>query len=338
MADDLTLDEGTGTKKAATDEVTSNRHVPWVKLMDGTDNGTVGAAVDSSGNLQVETTNPSIAGTAGTPNSSVLSVQGITSGTPVYIQGLQGSRNTGNLTTASTTLGPWACAQYNIATVTVSGTYGSVTAVFEGSDDGGTTWYGIQGVRTAEFVAESGFSLLTNTSRAWDIPIGAFTHFRVRSTAWTSGTAVIGCTFQSFAYEPSPTAGIVQSVGGSIQWSNFSQEYTTAQTSADLVAATAGQKIYVGRITVSTGYVASASLLVAKVYFGTGAYSAGSSKIVAAMEAATIPGTGLQSYPGVVIGNGAAPFTISAAADALKITTTATTHPRVYVSVDYVKV
>jgi hypothetical protein len=337
MADDLTLDEGTGSKKAATDEVAANRHVPWVKLASGGDDETYGALVDASGNLQVETTNPSIAGTAGTPNAGVLSVQGIASATPVIVQGLQSARNTGNLTSGSTTLGPWDASEYNIATVVLSGTYNSVTAVFEGSDDGGTTWVGIQGVRTAEFVAESGFSLLTNTTRAWDIPIGAFTHFRVRSTAWTSGTAVIGCTFQSFAYEPSPTAGIVQSVGGSIQWSNYSYEYTAAQTSTDLVAATAGQRIYVGRITLSTGYVASASLLVAKVYFGTGAYANGS-KIVAAMEAATIPGTGLQAYPGLVIGNGAAPFTISAVADALKITTTATTHPRVYVSVDYVKV
>lgn len=315
MANNLQLDEGTGGKYAETTEVSTNIHRP-----------------------KVEVANTSIAGTAGTPNSGVLSVQGITNGTPLPVQGLQSVRSTGNLTTASTSLGPWAATGYNIATVVVSGTYGSVTAVFEGSDDGGTTWVGIQGVRTNEFVAENGFTLLTNTTRAWDIPIGAFTHFRVRSTAWTSGTAVIGCTFQSMAYEPSPTVGVVQAVGNCIQWLNFSQEYTTAQTSADMVALTSGQKIYVGRIMISTGYVASATTCTVKAYFGTGAYSAGSSKLVAAAEFATIPGTGFVAYPGLIIGNGAAPFVISAVADALKITTAATTHPRVYVSVDYLKV
>lgn len=85
MADDLTLDEGAGAKKAATDEVVAGRHIPWVKIASGTDDATDGAIVDASGNLQVEVTNGSIAGTAGTPNAGVLSVQGVGSGTTLPV-------------------------------------------------------------------------------------------------------------------------------------------------------------------------------------------------------------------------------------------------------------
>jgi hypothetical protein len=53
--------------------------------MDGTNDGTNGAIVDSSGNLQVEMTNTSISGTAGSANAAVLSVQGIASGTNLNV-------------------------------------------------------------------------------------------------------------------------------------------------------------------------------------------------------------------------------------------------------------
>jgi hypothetical protein len=214
VSDDLTLDEGTGSKKAATDEVSANRHIPWVKVADGSDNGTVGAAVDSSGHLQVDTNNPSIVGTAGTPNSSVLSVQGVSGGTVIPVQGQQAALQTGNITSSSSTVGPFVATQYNIATVTVHGTYAGVNFGFWGSDDGGTTWYPLQGVRTDSFFAESTSGVLTsNTSRAWDIPVGAFTHFKVVSTAWTSGTAIIGVGMQSMPYEPSPTVGLAAIAG-----------------------------------------------------------------------------------------------------------------------------
>jgi hypothetical protein len=218
MADNCVRTPGTGETVLAdelTDGTLGSGKAQFVKLMDGTLDSSNKAIVDSSGNLQVETTNPSIAGTAGTPNSGVLSVQGITSMTPLQV-----------------------------------------------------------------------------------------------------GSAVANC----------------------IQWMNASQEYTTAQTSADIVALSGTTKFYIGRITIAAGYVASATTCTVKVYCGTGAYAAGTDQLVFGGEFSTIPGTGLVSYPGVVIGNGSAPFTISAAGDALKITTVASTHPRIYVSVDYIRV
>lgn len=120
------------------------------------------------------------------------------------IQGNQPARTTGSITTSTTTVGPMTVSNLNIATVSVSGTYAGVTFLFEASDDG-TNYYSVLGVRNDLGVIESGATLLTNTIRSWDIAIGGFTNFRVRTTAWTSGTAAVGIIAQSFAYEPTPS-------------------------------------------------------------------------------------------------------------------------------------
>ena len=118
-------------------------------------------------------------------------------------------------------------------------------------------------------------------------------------------------------------------VAGQIQWSHYSNDYSTTQTSTDLVAANSTNKFYIGRITIGTGGTTAG---IVTVYFGTGAYSAGSSKTV--FRANMIPSA--TASPGVVIGDGGAPFCISAASDALKITTSAAM--TVYVQVDYIRV
>lgn len=118
------------------------------------------------------------------------------------------------------------------------------------------------------------------------------------------------------------------SVANCIQWVNYSQDYTTTQTSADLVAASGATKIYVGRITIGTSSTTSGIIT---IYFGTSDYANGSKLVFRGGMAPTTV-----SYPGVVIGNGSAPFTISAASAALKITTSAAVN--CHVSVDYIQV
>lgn len=127
----------------------------------------------------------------------------------------------------------------------------------------------------------------------------------------------------TFAVQPTLT------VANQIQWSHYSNEFTTAQTSTDLVALSGTTKFYIGRLTITTGGT-TAGLVT--VYFGTGAYSAGTSKTVFRGNFAP----SATAYPGVVIGSGVAPFCISAAGDALKITTSAAM--TVYVQVDYIRV
>ena len=205
MADDCLRTPGSGESIAA-DELGTGVKVQYVKLMDGTVDGTDKAHVDATNGLKVDVSNSSIAGTAGSANSGVLSVQGIASMTPVQVG---------------------------------------------------------------------------------------------------------------------------QNVANAIQWSHYSNEYTTTQTSVDMVALSGTTKFYIGRLTIGTGGT-TAGLVT--VYFGTSTYSAGTSKTVfrgSFAPAATV-------YPGVVIGNGAAPFIISGAGDALRITTSAGI--TVYVQVDYIRV
>lgn len=141
-----------------------------------------------------------------TPGTSDYGVVVRTAGQTI-IQGLQPNATVGAIAAASTSVPSTTgldVQQYNIATVRISGTYAGVNITFEQSDNGGTTWYATQGARCDTAVIESVSGALTNTTRAWDIPIGGANRLRVRSTAWASGTANIAIAIQSFAYDPCP--------------------------------------------------------------------------------------------------------------------------------------
>lgn len=86
MADDCLRTPGSGESIAA-DELGTGVKVQYVKLMDGTVDGTDKAHVDATNGLKVDVSNASIAGSAGTPNAGVLTVQGVTSGTPLEVDG-----------------------------------------------------------------------------------------------------------------------------------------------------------------------------------------------------------------------------------------------------------
>lgn len=73
----------------------------------------------------------------------------------------------------------------------VSSAFTLGTIVFEGSDDGGTTWYALNGERgNQSFVPDNGY-ILNAVQQTWQFSVGGFTNFRVRlSVAITgSGTA-----------------------------------------------------------------------------------------------------------------------------------------------------
>lgn len=107
---------------------------------------------------------------------------------PVYA-GEQGDF-TGTFTNATQTTSVTATNLdgYGNVLVSINGTYGTATAVFEGSDDSGTTWYPVDAARTSGNVVESGYTSLTNTNMTWQINVPGFDSVRVRSTAVASGT------------------------------------------------------------------------------------------------------------------------------------------------------
>ncbi|OXE36913.1 MAG: hypothetical protein CGW95_04830 [Phenylobacterium zucineum] len=109
---------------------------------------------------------------------------------------------TGAITTAATTVGPVTLNQYDGATVVVSGTYAGVNLSFEASNDN-TLWFPITAVRSDSNIAEITSGVLTaNATRAWDVELGEALYFRVRSTAWTSGSAAINIQLGMFAAAP----------------------------------------------------------------------------------------------------------------------------------------
>lgn len=77
---------------------------------------------------------------------------------------------------------------YGNVLISINGTYATATAVFEGSDDSGTTWYSLQAARDNTNVIENGYTSLTNTNQSWQINNPGFDSIRVRSTAVASGT------------------------------------------------------------------------------------------------------------------------------------------------------
>lgn len=93
---------------------------------------------------------------------------------------------------------------YAAATITVSGTYAGVTINFDFSDPtGGTNYFQEVCARTDINVLEASEVLPTNQIRAWQCPVWAATRFRVRASAFTSGSAIINITLTQAAIDPS---------------------------------------------------------------------------------------------------------------------------------------
>lgn len=123
---------------------------------------------------------------SGTVNQGTAA--GLTSGWPT-INGEIGDV-TGTFTNATQTTSVTATGLdgYGNTLISINGTYGTATAVFEGSDDSGTTWYPVQAARDNSNVIELGYTSLTNTNQTWQINNPGFDSLRVRSTAVASGT------------------------------------------------------------------------------------------------------------------------------------------------------
>lgn len=199
--------------------------------IDGTATGAVGVSkVDASGNsfVTVATALPAGSnsigavtvsdgagpltidgsGTAGSPATGVVTVQGIAGGTaqpanitqvlgsavaatnPIYTAGADGTDATGTFTNGTQTTSVTASNTdgFPTATVSVNGTFTTATAVFEQSDDGGTTFYPASCARTDGTAIEQGYTTLTTTNRLWVCPTNGSDAFRVRSTAVATGT------------------------------------------------------------------------------------------------------------------------------------------------------
>lgn len=84
-----------------------------------------------------------------------------------------------------------------VVSVAVMGTYAGINLNFEVSFDGGTTWWPTQGVQSDLADVRTGTGTLTNTVRAWDVPVPGADQFRARSSSFTSGAMTVYLKAQS---------------------------------------------------------------------------------------------------------------------------------------------
>lgn len=121
---------------------------------------------------------------------------------------------TGNITAVAGTLEADVASASNV-TMHVTGTFAGHNCTFEASIDGGTTWFGVQAVRTNANTIEATTGVLgAAPAYAWKLSVNSFTNVRVRATAHTSGTAVWRIQPSSMATEPGPAVpvhGVTQS-------------------------------------------------------------------------------------------------------------------------------
>lgn len=85
----------------------------------------------------------------------------------------------------------------------VTGTFSTINLTFEASIDGGTTWFAVQMVRSnANTVELTTGNLSAAPAYSWEASVNAYTNFRVRATAFTSGTMNVRILPGVYATEP----------------------------------------------------------------------------------------------------------------------------------------
>lgn len=129
---------------------------------------------------------------------------------------------TGNITASAQTI-PVTLGEQKFVTLDISGTYGSVALAFEISLDG-TNYRAVAMSRIDANTVETVTGTISSTTRTWEAHCGAATHFRVRSTAWTSGTMAVRINNSASDAEPVPTT----------------QTHAVTMTSTTLTAVTPG--------------------------------------------------------------------------------------------------
>lgn len=130
-------------------------------------------------------------------------------------------------------------------TVTINGTYGGISGIFEQSEDAAVTWYPAKCTQTdTPFSTGNSFTTLTNTSRLWHCPTNGSDAFRVRSTAYSSGTANIRISISAFPIadamtdiiSPGQSIGIDQTTPGTTNGVQTLTGSTTAVTGTVTIA------------------------------------------------------------------------------------------------------
>jgi hypothetical protein len=129
---------------------------------------------------------------------------------------------TGNVTSATSTVFA-NVERFSNVMIHCTGTFAGVNCTFEGSlnSTNGTdgAWFGVQAIRSNANTIETTTGVLAAApAYAWELSVNALKYFRIRATAWTSGTQVWTLIPGTYATEPIPGAQIsgTQPVSGTV--------------------------------------------------------------------------------------------------------------------------
>lgn len=181
----------------------TNKRAQYVSLFDASGNALLGQkAMAASIPVVLASDQASVPVSAAQGTAAAL-----TAGWPVIMGELGDTTGTFTNGTQTTSVTTPNIDGYPTVLVSINGTYGTATAVFELSDDGGTTWYPVSGARMDTGIIEGGYTSLTNTNRTWVITAAGADSVRVRSTAVASGTVNVRMSVTS---APTNMVGSVQ--------------------------------------------------------------------------------------------------------------------------------
>jgi hypothetical protein len=172
----------------------------------------------------------------GGATAAVRTVSG--GGSGLAMTGVQQVNTSGSIVASTTTITTGDLSLANNIGVTVSGTYAGVNLTFEASWDN-TNWASIAGQRldTGEVQTTTGV-LPANTIRQWSFNFGGLNYFRVRATAFTSGSASVVIDPGTFPVTSVVSNALNPSITGG--WLT-SRLLSAATTNATLVKSTPGQ-------------------------------------------------------------------------------------------------
>lgn len=280
MADNVAITAGTGTA-IATDEVqvqTTNPlgHVQFVKLVDGTLNGTDAIPGTTASGLLVNTELPAaaaLADGAANPTTPIVGAALLEFNGTTWDRGRSAVSATGNATSVATT---WTITSMDkMATMAVVAlTWTTATVIMEASVDGGTTWVALNLVS----VTTGAITTSITAAGSWQCDVAGFSQVRARCSAFTTGTNTVAARL-------SPGTSLV------------SLENPIPAGTAIIGALTANQSVNVAQVNGVT------------LTTGTGVAGTGTQRVAVASDSSIVLATGaaaigkLTANSGVIIGD-----------------------------------
>jgi len=168
-----------------------------------------------------------------TPGATIAQVGSVFAAQSV---GAAYTATTGSITTSTSTVTTGNIGLAGNVTVYIYGTYAGVTVNFEVSPDN-TNWFTWPMQREQTGAIEASPVLASNTAASWTIDAPGFSFFRVRASAWTSGTANVVINPGSYPITP-VVSNISRIDTGRTNWAMHMAAQVAATTTDTLMSFT----------------------------------------------------------------------------------------------------